>query len=113
MREQFFKEAVPIWQKGRENQLHARCVFFATFEGAADATLTIAASNVYRVFVNGKMVGVGPARSAHGRFRVDELPLKNLQENNVVFIEAVAYNSYNYCHLYQSGLLKYFSQKKN
>ncbi len=105
MKDNFFKKAVPVWQKGKENQLHTRCVFFATFEGSADATLKVAASNVYRAFVNGQMVGVGPARSAHGRFRVDELPLRNLQEKNVVFIEAVAYNSYNYCHLYQSGFV--------
>ena len=105
MEDKFFQKAVPIWQKGRENELHARCAFFATFEGKEDASLTITASNLYRVFVNGNMVGVGPARSAHGRFRVDELPLKNLKEKNVLFIEAVAYNTYNYCHLFQSGFL--------
>ena len=105
MENQFFRKAVPVWQKGKENQLHARCVFFATFQGEKDATLRIAASNIYRVFVNGNMVGVGPARSAHDRFRVDELPLKDLKEKNVIFIEAVAYNSYNYCHLYQLGFV--------
>lgn len=105
MKNKFFQKAVPVWQKGRENELHARCVFFATFEGKEDAILTITASNIYRVFVNGVMVGVGPARSAHDRFRVDKLPLKDLQEKNVVFIEAVAYNSYNYCYLYQPGFL--------
>ncbi len=105
MKDKFFKKAVPVWQKGKENELHTRCVFFATFEGKEDATLTITASNIYRVFVNGNMLGVGPARSAHGRFRVDELPLKNLKEKNVIFIEAVAYNSYNYCHLYQPAFL--------
>ena len=105
MTDKFFQKAVPVWQNGRENELHARCAFFATFDGRENATLTITASNVYRVFVNGNMVGVGPARSAHGRFRVDELPLKNLQEKNVVFIEAVAYNTYNYCYLCQPAFL--------
>lgn len=105
MKDKFFKKAVPVWQQGKENELHTRCVFFATFEGKDSATLMITASNIYRVFVNGNMVGAGPARSAHDRFRVDELPLKNLKEKNVIFIEAVAYNSYNYCHLYQSAFL--------
>lgn len=105
MRKNFFKEALPVWQKGRENELHTRCAFFATFEGKDSATLAISASNVYKVFVNGNMVGVGPARSAHDRFRVDELRLENLKEQNVIFIEVVAYNSYSYCHLCQSGFL--------
>ena len=85
MKDKFFKNAVPVWQKGRENELHARCVFFAEFEGKEEVKLTITACNIYKVFVNGEMVGGGPARSAHGRFRVDELQLKNLQEKNVVF----------------------------
>jgi alpha-L-rhamnosidase len=39
-------------------------------------TLKITASALYRVYINGEFLGYGPARAAHGYFRVDEYDLK-------------------------------------
>ena len=42
---------------------------------ACSMTVAIAARNVYRLYVNGEMVMHGPARTAHGYARVDEITL--------------------------------------
>ena len=100
-----FKKAVPVWLDGKQNELHARCAFFVAFKGCQNAVLRLAACNAYKIYINGEFLGAGPARAAHGYFRVDEIPLKKLKEENVLFVEAVAYNTYNYCHLTQPGFL--------
>ena len=100
-----FENAIPVWLEGKENELHTRCAFFATFKGADKSILKISACNAYKVYINGVFLGAGPARAAHGYFRIDEIELKNLKEENTLFVEVVAYNTYNYCHLTQPAFL--------
>ena len=56
-----------------------------------NAVLKIAASGFYKVYLNGEFFYFGPARCAHGYYRVDEikLPLKN--GLNHIAIETVNY----------------------
>ena len=56
--------------------------------------LTLAASTLYRVWVNGKFVAAGPARAVHGFYRVDELDLTEQlnKTENIIVIEVVGYN---------------------
>ena len=56
-----------------------------------NAALRIAASGFYKVYSNGEFFYFGPARCAHGYYRVDEikLPLKN--GVNHIAIETVNY----------------------
>lgn len=106
MNSSFFQKAIPVWKKNKEKELHSRCAFFATFTKVKNAVLVITCCNAYKVYLNGRFLGAGPARSAHGYFRVDKLPLNNLREKNTLFIEAVAYNTRGYCYLDQPGFLQ-------
>ena len=44
-------------------------------EAAGPATLHLAAADSYRLWINGRLAAHGPARTAHGYARVDEIPL--------------------------------------
>ena len=100
-RGEYFFKAIPVWQSGKEKELHSRCAFFVRFSCRGSAVLRVAACNAYKLYLNGKCIAAGPARAAHGYFRVDEIPLESLREENVLFAEVAAYNTYNYCHLNQ------------
>lgn len=50
--------------------------FFVTrLRGIEKATIKIVARDFYNLFVNGEFVNFGPARTAHGHLRVDEINL--------------------------------------
>ena len=51
----FFQKAVPIWAKGRADEMNCELAFRAIIAGQ-DASLHLAASSIYRVWVNGKEV---------------------------------------------------------
>ena len=72
-----FQKAGPVWFEGLETEKNITGGLYACLEDPAETvTLTVATSGFYRVFVNGNFVHYGPARCAHGYYRVDELPLK-------------------------------------
>ncbi|MDR0902231.1 MAG: hypothetical protein LBM92_05635 [Opitutaceae bacterium] len=93
---QFFKEAMPVWAAGREKEKNMALGFRAVFQAGASsaARLKIAASTRYRAYLNGKFLGAGPARAAHGWFRVDEYNLAPRIHNgeNILAIEVTGYN---------------------
>ncbi len=91
MDNEYFDEAVPVWVEGREDELNITCCFTETI-GQGNYTLNISANNFYRVFLNGELIGYGPARATHGYFRVDEIALDCTQSENVIFIEVAGYN---------------------
>ncbi len=70
-----FQKALPVWQTGAECKKNHHLAFLAKIEGKGDAKLAISASTVYQAFVNGCLVGEGPARAGHDHYRVDELDL--------------------------------------
>ena len=77
-----FKAARSVWPKGRETRLNDFVEFRASFgvergtgNGERGTVLRITGSSVYRIWLNGKFVGYGPARAAKGFFRMDEWPL--------------------------------------
>lgn len=68
----------PVWPAGREREINDFVGFRAQVEKSAvagPAVLRLATSGVYRAFVNGAFVGHGPARAAHGYYRVDEIDI--------------------------------------
>ncbi|QGY42778.1 Bacterial alpha-L-rhamnosidase [Maribellus comscasis] len=89
-------EAVPVWAEGREKEMNLTLGFHGVFqsEKGQDIKLKITASSLYRVFLNGKFLGYGPARAAHGFYRVDEYDLSELvkTDENVLAIEVAGYN---------------------
>ena len=64
-----------IWAKGLSEEKNIAVTYQYTLTPAADTVLELAASNLYRLFVNGALVGYGPARAAHGCSRLDTYSL--------------------------------------
>lgn len=64
-----------IWAKGLLDERNITLTFQYTLTPKADTKLSFAASNLYRLFVGGKLIGYGPARAAHGYSRLDEYDL--------------------------------------
>ncbi|MBQ0009894.1 MAG: hypothetical protein KBS76_02175, partial [Ruminococcus sp.] len=71
------------------------------------AVLALTGSSAYVVRVNGRFAAFGPARSAHGFYRVDEIPLDGLCQNekNVVTVTVAGYNANSFYHLNQPSFL--------
>jgi alpha-L-rhamnosidase len=85
--------------------------FVARFERDPQARpllLRITGSSIYRIWFNGRFVGHGPARAAHGHFRVDEWPLDDhaAQGPNVLAVEVAGYNVNSYALLDQPSFLQ-------
>ena len=70
-----FEKAVPVWPFGREAEMNLWLSFRACARGAKKTLLRLTGSSAYTVKVGGKFVAFGPARCAHGFWRVDELDL--------------------------------------
>ncbi len=101
-----FQKADPVWLENQEKTLNSICAFCVRFGKIEKAELHITASNCYKAYLNGKFLGFGPSRAAHGYFRVDCIPLRELEEENVLFIEAAGYNTMNYWVLDQPAFLQ-------
>ena len=91
-----FTAARSVWPQGRETRMNDFVEFRASFEvkgnGERGTVLRVTGSSVYRIWLNGKFVGYGPARAAKGFFRVDEWPLAAKAGRNDLVIEVSAYN---------------------
>lgn len=72
-----FKKAVPVWVdcKSEKDKLNRHLIFRETFDGGRNHILRIAAADWYKLYINGKYVGAGPARAPYGYARVDEYDL--------------------------------------
>ncbi len=102
-----FDSAQPIWPAGRETEMSLFVGFRVVFECPKEqsAILRITASSLYRVWLNGRFAGHGPARGPHGFFRVDEWPLPT-SEKNTLAIEVAGYNVNSYYLLDQPAFLQ-------
>lgn len=85
-----FTEARPVWLEGFSGQKNITAGLYTAVSGS-NATLKVATSGYFRVFINGIFVHYGPARCAHGFFRVDEVSLHLTQGVNHIAIDAVCY----------------------
>lgn len=101
-----FLSAKPVWAKGYSETKNVTCVFGAEFLRAEHAVLKITACNFYRVSLNGNFVGYGPARAAHGYFRVDEYVLDDLDKDNCLTIEVAGYRCNSFYALNQRPFLQ-------
>ena len=70
-----FRAAKPVWAKGRNREMNVNLLFAGTLPKLPKATLAITAACSYMAFLNGEFFCAGPARTAHGFFRVDEISL--------------------------------------
>ena len=105
-----FKQAKPIWPTGQEREMNLTVGFRGHFSGGTEGpvVLRVAASTIYRVFLNGHYIGHGPARAAHGFYRMDEWPLdgKLRSGDNIVAVEVSGYNVNSYYLLDQPSFLQ-------
>lgn len=115
MREYRFQKAVPLWANGREKEMNCELACRMLFHCDTDVrsskpgkvVLSLAASTLYRVWINDAFVAAGPARAAHGYYRVDELELTQRLSSgdNIIVIEVVGYNVNTYDTLDQPSFL--------
>ena len=107
MVEYIFKEALPVWEAGKSEEMNYHLVFRAVVDKNDSAKIALTASSMYQMFVNGKLVAEGPARAGHGYYRVDEIDIsENLDKNkNVVCIYVAGSYVENYYLIKQPSFL--------
>jgi alpha-L-rhamnosidase len=105
-----FLAAKPVWPKGRETEKNLSVGFRASFKAPDQGPVLLRATGAteYRVFLNGRFLGHGPARGPHGFFRVDEWDLASkLQPGaNTIAFEVAGYNVNGYAVLDQPSFLQ-------
>ena len=104
-----FESARPIWPAGRDTEMNLlvgfRCVLPKAPGGPV--TLRVAASSLYRAYLNGSFLGCGPARGPHGYYRVDEWDLSGRGgDEDILAIEVAGYNINSYYLLDQPSFLQ-------
>ena len=103
-----FLLAEPVWQSGHEREMNEQLVFSSSFvwSGETNLAIRIAASNPFRIRLNGKFAGSGPARGPERHFRLDEWPLEPVPGTNVIEIECAGYNCNSYYFQCQPSFLQ-------
>lgn len=101
-----FQKAEAVWEPGRERERNCELAF-RTVLPFGDICLYLAASTVFRLWINGKFLCAGPARTAHGYYCVDRIDLTDYltESENVIVIEVIGYNVSTYDTLNQPSFL--------
>ena len=99
-----------IWIEDLEHEMNCHLGFKAKFNAqkGSEYKLALTASEVYRIWLNGEFLGYGPARAAHGFFRVDHYDLTDKLKDgeNIIAIEVNAYNVNSFYTIDQFGFLQ-------
>jgi len=105
-----FKNSKPIWAESLEKQINITCGFYTTIEKNKNMQylIKLAASNFYQLYINGEFFYYGPARTAHGYYRADEIDLtqKLKDGKNHIAIEVVCYNINSFYAINQPAFLQ-------
>ena len=103
-----FEKAVPVWPQGYESEWNTFFGFRAAFVAhkGERPLLRVTGCSDYRISLNGRHVGWGPARAAKGWFRVDEIPLDAEDGKNFLAIEVAGYNCNSFCLMDQPPFLQ-------
>ncbi|MBQ9794922.1 MAG: hypothetical protein IJW34_08270, partial [Clostridia bacterium] len=92
-----FLKAIPVFAEGKDREKNYQLVLRAETESLRDTVLYVTAASFYRLTVNGRFVSFGPARTAGGYARVDELALDAYHlsgKRNEIVIEVAGYACY-------------------
>ncbi|PWL98439.1 MAG: hypothetical protein DBY04_04435 [Clostridiales bacterium] len=102
-----FQSAVPVWAAGREKELNLWLSARAKLPRVESCILKLTGSSAYIVKVDGAFIAFGPARSAHGFYRVDELELAPYikEGGSILTITVAGYNCNSYYHIEQPSFL--------
>ena len=88
-----FAVAKPVWAKGLRKEMNITLCFTSKIQTDTDCILRLSGRNLWQVFVDGDFFAAGPARTAQGYQRVDELlipPCKKLE----IIVAGYNINSY-------------------
>lgn len=107
MRKFYFEKAQAIWADGRSEEMNCELSFRTVIPKGEETKLFLAASSIYRLWVNGEFICAGPARASHGWYRVDEICLSPFltEDRNYVVTEVLGYNVNSYDTLDQPSFL--------
>ena len=102
-----FVKAKPVWATNREYEMNLWLDFKCNLTNASNCFLNLTGSSAYQILVNNNFVAFGPARCAHGFYRVDNIDLSNYlnQDNNTLVIRVAGYNINSFYHLNQPSFL--------
>ena len=101
-----FEKALPVWLLGREKEMNLWISLRAVASGAKKTVLRLTGSSAYDIRVNGTFIAFGPARCAHGFYRVDEIDLTDaVTEQAVITVNVAGYNADSFYHLDQSSFI--------
>ena len=102
-----FLSAIPVWEVGTVKVMNRTLSFCANIAAGQSAKVAAAASCSFVLLVNGEFVAHGPARCAHGHFRVDEYDLTPYltKDMNRVTLRVVGYNVNAFSYLNQPSFL--------
>lgn len=72
-----YKKALPVWGEGFLTEKNITISFSARidYKKGSPAVFYASTAGTYTVFLNGNVIAYGPARTAHGFFRVDKIDL--------------------------------------
>jgi alpha-L-rhamnosidase len=104
-----FLSAKPVWPAGKDKEMNFITGFRTVVEPAdKPILLRIAASTLYRTYINGQFHAWGPARGPHGYYRVDlwEITPYLQPGSNLVCVEVAGYNINSYWVLNQPSFLQ-------
>ena len=107
MKKYTFVSAIPVWAENREKEKNLWLEFSTKISKSADIILALTGSCVYNVRINGNFIAFGPARCAHGFYRVDEINISEFlkQETNEIKITVAGYNINSFYTLDQPSFL--------
>ncbi len=103
----YFNKALPIFPKQYVSQMNVSVLFTEDFSFYKNLTLTIAGEIEYQIFLNGELIGYGPAKSAHNYHRVSEYKFANLQDKNRMVIILASYLCNNFDKINEPGFIQY------
>ena len=88
-----FDKAVPVWVRGRENELNLWVSLRVIAKKGENSLLRVTGHAAYHVRVDGELIAFGPAKCGDGYYRVDELDLtSHIKKNSVITITIAGYN---------------------
>ena len=100
----YFNKALPIFSKKHIDELNVSLVFVSDFILEEVGVLKITGNSLFRIYDNGEYLGYGPARAAHGYYRVESYTLNPGQHR--LAVELVGYNCNSFYTLNERGFLQ-------
>ena len=86
-----------IFAANKRHEMNANVIFVKKFvSDAGQGSITISASNLYKLYVNGTFIGCGPARTAKEYGKTDFYNVNFVSGENIVAAIVCSYNVSNY-----------------